>query len=331
MGRKETLGLVLLCAGLGAWVWWDVRQKHDPNLAFPLLRVSPEEISRIEIERGVSRPGASPGRERIVLQKDGLTWHILEPLWDLAEPTAVTETADKPCSSWPVAYLDPPVDAARYGIGAESLRVTLTHPNGQASFRVGLGFEAQQKFYVQVEGEARVAVLPEDIAQPYLKPVDKYRRAKALDLKADEVARIARQRFSAGRSESDATRLEFERDEGIAQGWKVHVAGSTVDADSKLVSEMLEWVSRVTLRKFLAPSAGQPLDHPPGPLREAFEFEFFVRNSPDPVRVVLALPQEKAAEGVLIFMPERKTWGLGSVVYPEWAARPPENWRAQAP
>lgn len=330
MNWKTTLVLFLLCAGLGAWVYWDLERakERDPNLAFPLVRVSPEEISRVEMERTEPAPGGTTLRVRIVIQREGLVWRVVEPLRDFAEPTAVSEIAGKPTSCWPVAYLDPPVDPLKYGLGTDALRVTLTHPQGQTSFRLGRGYGDQRKFYAQVEGDPRIAVLPDDAAQPYLHPVNRYRRVRAMDWNPEEVVKIVRSASPSQAAQPSTENLILERAPASSERWTLKAGAESGIANPALVANLLQLSERLSIQEFSAAHAGQASTTPPWSLKDAYRFEFHLHARMDPVSLVLARVADGPPERLVLFIPERGLWCVAHAGYPDFIAFENRRWLA---
>ncbi|MBI3829273.1 MAG: DUF4340 domain-containing protein [Planctomycetes bacterium] len=160
---KTTLLLIALAIGLGAYVVYDFNHKakiDDESFAWPLLRDFPaKDVTRIEIERELAVPRGPLKRERLVFEKDGKTWRMLEPLKGEAELLAINNLIEMASSMWPHHLLGLPANLDEYGLDANVTRLTLIHPQGSGTVLIGKASAVGGAVYAMQAGGKRVGLM----------------------------------------------------------------------------------------------------------------------------------------------------------------------------
>jgi len=175
-GWRTTLILVLLGAGLGTWVWLDLRERpalNEENFAYPILRDLPDkEVTRIELDRPSKEDPAQ--RERIVLEKQGKSWVLLEPVQGPASELIAVQLIDQLCGNWASEYLPAEGNLEKFGLGPHAARVKLIHPKGQPVVLIGRSSALNDSTYAMKEGAAKVALMERGFERPFRAPLSEF-------------------------------------------------------------------------------------------------------------------------------------------------------------
>jgi len=180
-GWRTTLILVLLGAGLGTWVWLDLRKRSvldEGSFAYPILKDLPDkDVTRIELDRSTKADPAK--RERIVIEKQGKNWVLLEPVQGPAAPLLVAQLIDQLCGNWANEYLPAEGNLEKFGLGPNALRVKLFHPQGQPVVLIGRSAALKDSIYAMQEGAAKVALMEHGFEQPFRAPLEEFQAQSA--------------------------------------------------------------------------------------------------------------------------------------------------------
>lgn len=170
---RTTLLLLAIAIGLGVWVWFDLKNKpglDDDSYAWPLLRDFPaDKVTRIELDR----PGKTGNREKLVFERDGKDWRMLEPL---QEPAAghVMQTFVEQCTSMPPQVQIAAENLASYGLDAGATRLTLIHPGGAGRILVGRTSNIGGTVYAMAEGAPKAGMMDAGFEKTLSMSVERY-------------------------------------------------------------------------------------------------------------------------------------------------------------
>lgn len=224
MRPRTTLALALLALALAAFV---VLWEHDKpgtrgeaELARRLLpsKVDIDRVTRIELDRAAGS---------LILQREGETWSLVEPLKDLASTERVerilaTLDAVEVLARLPVSELETP-------LGEPATRVTLADAEDSVRLEIFDPRVAGTQVYAKLDRGAELLLLPLSLVEELALSADDLRRARALPYSASEVARFD----VAGKN---AQPLAFERG---TRGWRV-VHPYSDQADASRVGALLD-------------------------------------------------------------------------------------------
>ncbi|MCX7805595.1 MAG: DUF4340 domain-containing protein, partial [Planctomycetota bacterium] len=250
MRARYTAIAFLIVAAAAVAMYFDLRRPREKKMGIlfrpPSGPGASEAVSRIEI----TRPGGSSEHEEIVLVRGprGM-WRIEKPIADDAEKEAVEWALGRIESAFATEILRDE-DPAKYGLGAGAVRVRLLPESaGYPPFLIGMQGAARNSRYVSIEGGREIFVVGEDIAIPFLAPVEHYRARRLL-------------RPPRGTGLEGIERMEIRRgDEAwsfvrTGAGWKVEMYGTEIEGDAERIGTFARALYDLVASKFLPEAPG---------------------------------------------------------------------------
>lgn len=191
MRLRSTIVLLLLVAGLGAFIWLHERRTDSTEQAAfnarYALALSPADVTRIQL--------ASPAlRVRFAKQGDG--WHIAEPVQTAADDARVeqllTELATLQRSHIITAAQVKRGKQRRADFGLDEPRWKISYGDRDRETIVNIGATAPtgDAVYLQLEGHRDIIVSPTNILALLPTGIADYRNRRLLTGTADEVSRL---------------------------------------------------------------------------------------------------------------------------------------------
>lgn len=175
---KTTLVLIALAIGLGAFVIWDFNRRakiDDENFAWPLLRDFPaKDVSRIEIERELAVPQGPLKRERLVFEREGKAWRMVEPLKGEADLVIMDGLIEMATSKWPHELIALPANREEFGLDSDVTRLRLIHPKGTGTILIGKASPVGGAVYAMEEGGKRVGLMDPGFDRMALQAAEKF-------------------------------------------------------------------------------------------------------------------------------------------------------------
>jgi hypothetical protein len=195
---------------------------------FDLPKLALNDISRVEIRQPEGR---------VVLEKDGAEWDIVEPVVDLnPQKTAIT-TLTSSLGNWqPAGFADPDANTGKFD-------KVLTISAGDGTHTLALGGDAASidGVYARIDGNATTLIVNRtDVTKFLLKPRDLF-ELRAMDFHENDITGI-------DVSHEDAS-FSLAKEDGA---WALRLGEDLFDADEAAVGELLSILSGLQADGFRA-------------------------------------------------------------------------------
>jgi hypothetical protein len=242
----STLGLLIVVAGVGAWIYFNERGPIAQQGSTVLLRSEPASVHVIKFQR-------TDGKQ-ITLRHEGEAWHVqqggLNAVAVPADEEAVKPVLDAVQLVQSAAVVDDTNDSKLREFGLANPQSTLLVDEAKIEFGAKPSFD-QSKVYARVTsaqvGGSRVALLPANLADFANKPIDQWRDKSALRIKPDDVTKLS--------VRTAAMKADFERtvkatQEGELDEWQMREPVAA-RADVSTISTFLQQLPETKTSQFL--------------------------------------------------------------------------------
>lgn len=239
------VGIVLL-GGLLLWMELRARRISPDVRGGALCELPPERVDACIVRNA--------GREEVELARgtDG-TWRIVRPFAVAADAAPVARLVDA-LTLTPVSdmrsegeILEMNETLADFGIGADSLAVTLGAGGRQVSVSFGNLSPSGSEVYAHVEGARSICALPRDAFDRMPRNVDDFRERGMLVCPRDEITGLDIR-------VPDKPAVRLVRDGG---GWSI-LSSATVPADGAAVGALVDCLAAAQIAAFEIPSRTRP-------------------------------------------------------------------------
>jgi hypothetical protein len=236
MNWKSTLVLLIVVAGLGAFVFWGESGTETSNPGNkpsprPIQNFKVDDVTKVVIERGKDL------KEQIVLAKDGNNWRMEKPLTDKADDTNVRGLLA------PIEFLD--AVSVRVGdeykkvdFGTVEQRLTVSRPaekGGDFTFEVGAASVTGERNLRQV-GKDILYVVKKDLPEKIGQDLFLFRSKELFTIAPNDAAKLTAKLPGAGEGPNVPTRLlELVKVKG---SWRLGGSDGEL-AETHLVSQAL--------------------------------------------------------------------------------------------
>jgi hypothetical protein len=231
---KTTLVLLLLVAGLGAFVLWGDSGPTSPKeskLVLPKFKT--DDVTKVAIKRGAGLA------EEVVLVKDGPVWKLEKPVADKADDGKVRELLA------PIEFLEfvqkkegDEAKKAPFGDVAQRLEVSRSQDKGgDCVFEFGSAGTGDTR-YLRVAGRDAVYLVKKDLADRCAWDSFDFRVKELFTLTPSDVSKLLAR---APSPDPDRTAQVIELARGKDHLWRLGGADGEL-AEAKLVNEILEKV-----------------------------------------------------------------------------------------
>lgn len=267
MSLRYTAALLLILAGLGAWVYLvEFPREEREERARALFEIEADAIDHLRLERGEAT---------VELERQGDAWQLVAPVQATADATAVKALVDAVAGCKVDKDLGAMTDdLARFGLAEPLVTLTLGHGDAESvTVRVGKAAPVGNAAYIQRGGDGNVLLTNAAFRSSVDKELDDLRDRRLLDF-ADEDVRW----FEIRRGEH---RVRLERGEDNA--WRM-TAPAEFAADGGAIGTYLSSLSALRVASFVADAPESletyALDQP------RFEVAFATSDAPDTSTVV---------------------------------------------
>jgi len=301
MKWSTTIILILLVAGLGAWVYRDLAKPKVPNGVGTLIEGEPKKIERVELVRTSDK-----GTETLSFERRGEHWWVTSPYKDRANSRLIDEMIVQPTSSFSDKFIEAPGDLAQYGLDKPRIRVRLIYDGGEYAIRIGIDSGFEGAHYVQLEGQPRIGVLEPGFAQPYSQAVELYRLRTLFDVDERTLARFTRKAAPEELKVPALKPYSYFLKDSKTKEWAAEGAAPFEPTRENLKTYVM-WAAQVPLEEFASTGTPGTLPPPPGDVLRACTFE--VVDAQDvPQIVVLARLKRNGHEEPWAGLADRGMW-----------------------
>lgn len=193
MGVRGLLAAALLLAGLGVGVWWSNKStKANEAKGAPespdrpkILGIPDNEVQKVEFVR---KDGA-----RIVLNRiEAAKWEMLEPQKLPGDTDAMIAVLNQFFDLKSDRVVDEkPADLSQFGLGAPSLRVTVTKKDAKSqTLEFGDDIPAGSGVFTKLAGDGRVFIVSSSVKSVLDKTWKDLRDKKLLTIDPEKVSRV---------------------------------------------------------------------------------------------------------------------------------------------
>jgi hypothetical protein len=251
MNFKTTIVLLVLLAAAGVAVFFtgkstppadQTTQSTDSAAGKKLL----PDLNTADIARLVIEPADG---KRIVLKRDGLNWHLTEPVDAAAEtnpPREILSDLAALASTGRVSVTG--ADAAATGLNPPQFKIEAVDKSGHSTkLDVGARSGTGDQLYVHLDGADQADLVQADLYDLLDKPVSDFRRKKLLDVNSADVQRVV-----VDRPEGE---LVLQK---VGTNWVVQKP-SIMPADTSAVTDLILGLSGLTANSFVADTDPNPV------------------------------------------------------------------------
>ncbi|NCO36873.1 MAG: hypothetical protein AUJ92_06735 [Armatimonadetes bacterium CG2_30_59_28] len=234
-GWKNTLILVLVCAGLGLYVHFNERGAV-PEKGKVIARFDPKDVAKVELKS----ENLGESLTLVPANQEATEWKITAPIETRADDTAADSIINGFKQLVSTHILKDQKNTETYG---------LKNPRGTATIHLRKGKKIHVVFgkatldssnvYAMKQGDSRVLVVASSTYDNFNKSLDDLRNKEVIDLKKESVTK-----FTIARK---AAKLTFEK---MGDGWKLTEPIET-PADKTEVDTLLGKVVPLTADKFV--------------------------------------------------------------------------------
>ncbi len=288
MRSRSTVIVLVLAVMLGAYIFVFERKQPTPEerreKAKKLLAFEPADVRELRIERA---------GETVVLEKEGDTWFLRQPLRARADEVEVERILsglqDVEVERRLEADEGSELDPADYGLDAPRARVVFSAGDTEYELRVGFEAVAGGNMYVSSGSAGAVMLVRSDLHRELAKPVDLLRSRAVIDLDPHAVARIEIER------PGEVVRLEREGPgEARREEWRLNSPVSA-RASGEEVERFLGKLRGMRVEEFLPEDSGRAAEFGLAPPRFAVTVG---DGGPENEKTILFGKKVKDGEGV---------------------------------
>jgi hypothetical protein len=190
MNFKTTIILLVLLAAAGVAVYFTNPSKPADETAQTaatpkkLLSFDSADVNQLTIEPADGKP--------IVLKRDGLGWHMLEPVdapADMDSPSEILSDLGAMTSTGRVSATG--ADAAATGLSPPQFKLDIVTKDGKSTkLDIGSRSGTGDQLYVHLDGDAEDDLVQADVYDLLDKPATDFRRKKLLDVNTAQVQQV---------------------------------------------------------------------------------------------------------------------------------------------
>jgi hypothetical protein len=180
--------------------------------------------------------------KKVVLQKSGKDWRMVEPVSAPADDQEVSSTIESVVSLKSNNQLDPKeATPAKTGLDKPQYTIDLVTGDGKTtSVQLGDKLAVGNSVYSRVQGKEPVEVVPADVLDKVDRPASAFRRLKLIETSSLDIHQVAINRTEGGN-------LKLEKD---VADWKI-VDPVKVPADAAAVSDVLNSLTALKAVSFV--------------------------------------------------------------------------------
>jgi hypothetical protein len=239
--KKSTLLFVLIAAGLCGYVYWHEfkrapaqKTKTNPSV----FHFQPEDVSSVTL----SRPEGN-----IVIQRDGATWQIVQPVKTRADKSVVNSLLDDVTLARSSRSLTPTPDELKsFGLAPPSATLEFKLKDGK-QHRLEIGgqdFSGQQS-YARADGSKQAILVPNSVRQEAVKSL--------ADLRDNSVLGISGADVKSFDLKTPAGDVDVARSDAADSAWSIEKP-QKLPGDSVAISQLLTHVSSAKIAKIVSES-----------------------------------------------------------------------------
>jgi hypothetical protein len=238
--KKSTLVVVLIALALGGYVYWHEFKRTPPpesKATNPtVFHFQPEDVTSITF----TRPGAPP----VVVDRDGKTWQIAQPVQTRADKNAITSVLNDITLAHASRTLTPEANQlADYGLATPVATLDFKLKDGKThTLKIGSLDFSGNSAYAQVSGSKDVILVPQSVSRDGSKTLADLRDNSVLGISSDNV-----QSFVLKTPSLD---LEAARSTKNPEAWSIEKPRPMI-GDSTNISQLLDSVSNAKLTKVI--------------------------------------------------------------------------------
>ena len=187
MNFKTTVILFVLLVGIGGYVFFTQDKDNAPK--------KPEEHKLVDLSGSadVSKLVITDAAgKKIVLQRSGKDWRLVEPVNALADATEVNALVDSLVSMKSNNQLDSKeASGPKTGLDKPAFTIDLTAKDKAMQVQFGDRLVVGNGVYTKVGGKPEIEVVPADVLDKIDKPASAFRQLKLLDVPSFDIKQFA--------------------------------------------------------------------------------------------------------------------------------------------
>jgi len=230
--------LLVICAGLGGWIYF-VESKRDPadaNAKDKVFTVESEKIDELIVK--------SESGDRTTLKKTGNDWQMVEPMATQPDGAAVSGlTSNLSTLEMQRVIDDNPGDLGEYGLSQPRIEVTFKVGGKEQHLQIGRKTPAGTDLYAKLADQKRVFLIPSFVEANLNKTT--------FDLRDKTVLKIERDKVEALTLTSPKRVLQFAKADGE---WKL-TSPIKARADFTTVDGIVSKLHTLQAKSIVAPEA----------------------------------------------------------------------------
>jgi hypothetical protein len=248
MNFKTTIVLLILLAGAGIAVYFTSQSKPADQTAQTTTTTTGKKILNIEPGDVEQLTIAPADAKQIVLKRDGLGWHMLEPVnapADMNSPSEILSDLAAMTSTGRVS--ESGADAAATGLSPPQFKLEIQTKGGRTTkLDIGSRTGTGDQLYVRLDGQDQDDLVQADIYDLLDKPASDFRKKKLLDVDTAQVQQVQVDRPEA--------KLVLEK---FGSNWIIRQP-SVMPADTSAVTDLIMGLSNLTANDFVAETDPNP-------------------------------------------------------------------------
>ena len=244
MNFKTTILLIICLAIAGIAVYFTHNQ--TPTEPAPETPVKLIDLPSTDVTKIVITPAAD---QKIVFEKQGANWQMLEPVNALADSTNVDELVSSLTNLESHGKSDASgANADVTGLNSPRFRVELTETSGKTiKLAIGKPTGVGDELYVQKDGDSQADRVAAGIDAALNKPASSFRDLKLLDVKSPEIKTI---QIAKG---GETVGLNRE-----GNNWQVATGPTTMPADESEATDLALGISGLRATEFVSEKSDDP-------------------------------------------------------------------------